>query len=69
MLMLDMDKAAARLKKAIAGARPWPCTATTTWTASPRPALLTDWLRSVGLDVVPYIPDSIEEGYGLNPPP
>ena len=28
--------------------------------------LVTDWLRSVGLDAVPYIPDRIEEGYGLN---
>lgn len=28
--------------------------------------LLTDYLRSRGLDVTPYIPDRTEEGYGLN---
>ena len=28
--------------------------------------LLTDYLRSKGLDCVPYIPDRNEEGYGLN---
>ena len=29
--------------------------------------LLTDFLRSYGCDVVPYIPGRLEEGYGLNP--
>ena len=29
--------------------------------------LLTDFLRSHGCDVVPYIPGRLEEGYGLNP--
>ncbi len=28
--------------------------------------LLTDYLRSKGLDCIPYIPDRSEEGYGLN---
>ena len=29
--------------------------------------LLTDFLRSLGADCVPYIPGRLEEGYGLNP--
>ena len=29
--------------------------------------LLTDYLRSLGADCVPYIPGRLEEGYGLNP--
>ena len=29
--------------------------------------LLTDFLRSCGVDCVPYIPGRLEEGYGLNP--
>ena len=29
--------------------------------------LLTQYLRARGADVVPYIPDRLEEGYGLNP--
>ena len=29
--------------------------------------LLTDFLRSMGADCVPYIPGRLEEGYGLNP--
>ncbi len=29
--------------------------------------LLTDYLRSIGLDTTLYIPDRLEEGYGLNP--
>ena len=29
-------------------------------------ALLTDYLRSQGASVIPYIPDRLEEGYGLN---
>ena len=29
--------------------------------------LLTDFLRSIGADCVPYIPGRLEEGYGLNP--
>ena len=29
--------------------------------------LLTDYLRSLGADCIPYIPGRLEEGYGLNP--
>ena len=29
--------------------------------------LLTDFLRKMGADCVPYIPGRLEEGYGLNP--
>ena len=29
--------------------------------------LLTDFLRSLGADCIPYIPGRLEEGYGLNP--
>ena len=48
------------------GERRSPSTATMTWTASPPPASLTDYLRFKGLDCIPYIPDRNEEGYGLN---
>ena len=28
--------------------------------------LLTDYLRRQGVDCIPYIPDRIQEGYGVN---
>ena len=66
MLMLDMDKAAARLKKAIDGRETVAVFGDYDVDGITATCLVTDWLRSVGLDAVPYIPDRIEEGYGLN---
>ena len=39
---------------------------TTTWTASPPPVCSPDCLTRLGGRVRSYIPDRLEEGYGLN---
>ena len=67
MRLRDMEKAAQRLNRAI-GAGEKICifgdydvdgiTAT---------CLLTDYVRSLGGNCIPYIPGRLEEGYGLNP--
>ena len=66
-LMLDMDKAADRLRRAIADGETVAVYGDYDVDGITATCLLTDWLRNQGLDVVPYIPDRIEEGYGLNP--
>ena len=65
-LMLDMDKAADRLRRAIADGETVAVYGDYDVDGITATCLLTDWLRNQGLDVVPYIPDRIEEGYGLN---
>jgi len=65
-LMLDMDKAAGRLRRAIAEGETVAVYGDYDVDGITATCLLTDWLRNQGLDVVPYIPDRIEEGYGLN---
>ena len=66
MLLLDMDKAAARLRGAIAGGETVAVYGDYDVDGITATCLVTHWLRSRGLDAVPYIPDRIEEGYGLN---
>ena len=66
MLMLDMDRASARIRAAIDGGEKVAVYGDYDVDGITATCLLTDWLRSTGLDVVPYIPDRIEEGYGLN---
>ncbi len=66
MLMLDMDKAAERIHRAVKNGE---CTAvfgdydadgiTST-------CIMVDYLRSKGLTCIPYIPDRLRDGYGLN---
>ena len=65
-LMLDMDRAAARIRQAIAKSETVAVYGDYDVDGITSTCLVTDWLRSSGLDAVPYIPDRIEEGYGLN---
>ena len=66
MLLQDMDKAVARIRAAIerrehvAGFGDYDGHGITST------CVLTDYLRRRGVPVHPYIPDRIEEGYGLN---
>ena len=64
--MLDMDKAAGRLRRAVEGRERVAVYGDYDVDGITATCLVTDWLRARGLDVTPYIPDRIEEGYGLN---
>lgn len=66
MLMLDMDKAAARLRRAADTGETVAVYGDYDVDGITATCLVTDWLRSHGAQAVPYIPDRIEEGYGLN---
>ena len=48
--------------------RPWRCTGIMTWTASPPPVCCTSSSRNWGFPVLTYIPDRLQEGYGLKIP-
>lgn len=65
-LMKDMDKAALRLRSAIASGETVAVYGDYDVDGITSTCLLTDWLRSRGVRCLPYIPDRIEEGYGLN---
>ncbi len=66
MLMKDMDKAVQRIKAAFAAGETLAVYGDYDVDGITATCLLTDWIRSKGLDCHPYIPDRIEEGYGLN---
>ena len=66
MLMLDMDKAKARILRAIDGGETVSVYGDYDVDGITSTCLLTDYLRSKGLNCLPYIPDRNEEGYGLN---
>ena len=66
LLMKDMDKAAARVARALADGETIAVYGDYDVDGITSTCLLTDFLRSEGGQVIPYIPDRMEEGYGLN---
>ena len=66
MLLREMDKAVERVHEAIARREKVAVYGDYDVDGITSTVLLSDYLRSKGLDCVPYIPDRNEEGYGLN---
>jgi len=65
--MRDMDLAAGRLALALANKEKIAVFGDYDVDGITATCLLTDFIRSLGGDCVPYIPGRLEEGYGLNP--
>ncbi len=65
--MKDMDLAAGRLALALAGGEKIAVFGDYDVDGITATCLLTDFIRSMGGNCVPYIPGRLEEGYGLNP--
>ena len=65
LLLKDMDRACARLRAALDGGEHIAVYGDYDVDGITATCLLTDYLRSLGAAVTPYIPDRIEEGYGL----
>ncbi len=63
----DMDKAAGRLALALTQGEKIAVFGDYDVDGITATCLLTDFIRSMGGDCVPYIPGRLEEGYGLNP--
>ena len=66
-LMTDMDRAAGRVAQALDRGEKIAVFGDYDVDGITSTCLLTDFLRSLGGDCVPYIPGRLEEGYGLNP--
>jgi len=66
MLILDMDKARARILRAIENGETVSVYGDYDVDGITSTCLVTDFLRSKGLVCYPYIPDRNDEGYGLN---
>ena len=66
-LMTDMAKAVQRVRQAVEKKEKVAVFGDYDVDGITATCLLTDFLRSMGLDCVPYIPGRLEEGYGLNP--
>ena len=66
-LMTDMDKAVARINRALQRREKIAVFGDYDVDGITATCLLTDFLRSRGGDCMPYIPGRLEEGYGLNP--
>ncbi len=66
MLITDMDKAAARVRRAIAARELVAVYGDYDVDGITSTCLVADYLRSKGLECRAYIPDRNEEGYGLN---
>ena len=66
MEMADMDRAAARLRRALDGGETIAVYGDYDVDGITATCLMTDFLRSEGGTVLPYIPNRLEEGYGLN---
>ena len=66
-LMTDMDRAAGRVAQALDRGEKIAVFGDYDVDGITSTCLLTDFLRSLGSDCVPYIPGRLEEGYGLNP--
>ncbi|MBR2366302.1 MAG: single-stranded-DNA-specific exonuclease RecJ [Oscillospiraceae bacterium] len=64
--MLDMDKVTARLRLALTRGETIAVFGDHDVDGITSTCLLTDLLRSLGARVIPYIPERLEEGYGLN---
>ena len=65
-LLTDMDRAAARLRRAIVARERVAVYGDYDVDGITSSCMLTDYLRSRGLPCVLYIPDRMEEGYGVN---
>ena len=66
MLLRDMDKAVARIRQAISNKELMAVYGDYDVDGITSTCLLTEFFRSRGGKVLPYIPDRLEEGYGLN---
>ena len=66
MLLRDMDKAVARIRQAISDQELIAVYGDYDVDGITSTCLLTEFFRSKGGKVLPYIPDRLEEGYGLN---
>lgn len=66
--LADMDRAAARLVDAVRKRQRIAVFGDYDVDGAASVALLTDWLRQIGLTATSYIPDRIDEGYGPNVP-
>ena len=66
LLLRDMDRAAARVRRALETGESMAVYGDYDVDGITSTCLLTDCLRSLGGQVTPYIPDRLEEGYGLN---
>lgn len=66
--LLDMDKAVARLVAAVTGGQTIAVWGDYDVDGATSSALLKNFLRAAGAEVVVYIPDRIAEGYGPNAP-
>ncbi len=64
--LTDMDKAVERIEQAIKLGQKVAVYGDYDIDGLTATTLLTEWLRALGLEVVPYIPDRFEEGYGIN---
>ena len=68
MGLKDMDKAVARLNKALENGETVAVYGDYDVDGITATCLMTDFLRGEGGTVIPYIPNRLEEGYGLNRP-
>ena len=66
MLLTDMPRAVKRIHRAVEAGEKTAVYGDYDVDGITSTCLLTDYLRSKGLDCIPYIPDRSEEGYGLN---
>ncbi|MEG2097314.1 MAG: single-stranded-DNA-specific exonuclease RecJ [Pseudoflavonifractor sp.] len=66
LLLADMDKAVARIEAALTKGEPMAVYGDYDVDGITSSCLLTDYLRGRGGNVTLYIPDRLEEGYGLN---
>ena len=66
-LLTDMAPAVARIRTALARGEKIAVFGDYDVDGITATSLLTDFLRGMGADCVPYIPGRLEEGYGLNP--
>ncbi len=65
--LADMDRAVARLRRAIRAGEPIAIYGDFDVDGVTATALLVETLQALGAQVIPYIPHRVTEGYGLNP--
>ena len=66
MGLKDMDRAAARLREAVAAGETVAVFGDYDVDGITSTALMTAWFRKQGLTVIPYIPERLTEGYGIS---